>query len=92
MKVDLIEFKVIKDTQKAREIEELRDAIDPELATAHIEYLPETVNNKELLPVMKLTMRGYEPRWYKEEEFFQILVNYVKVNWGEKNKDRKKRS
>lgn len=84
MKVDLIEFKVIKDTQKAREIEELRDAIDPELATVHIEYLPETVNNKELLPVMKLTMRGYEPLWYKEEEFFQILVNYVKVNWGEK--------
>ena len=84
MKVDLIEFKVIKDTQKAREIEELRDAIDPELATVHIEYLPETVNNKELLPVMKLTMRGYEPQWYKEEEFFQILVNYVKVNWGEK--------
>ena len=29
MKVDLIEFKVIKDTKKAKEIEELRDKIDP---------------------------------------------------------------
>lgn len=82
--MDKIEFKVVNGTTKVKEIEELRDAIDPKLAAVYIEYLPETVNNKELLPVMKLTMRGYEPRWYKEEEFFQILVNYVKVNWGEK--------
>lgn len=82
--MDMIEFKVVNGTKKVKEIEELRDAIDPELAAVYIEYLPETVNNKELLPVMKLTMRGYEPRWYKEEEFFPILVNYVKVNWGEK--------
>ncbi len=82
--MDKIEFRVVNGTTKVKEVEELRDAIDPELAKVYIEYLPETVNNKELLPVMKLTMRGHEPRWYKEEEFFQILVNYVKVNWGEK--------
>ena len=83
MKVDLIEFKVIKDTKKAKEIEELRDKIDPELAKVDIEYLPDTVNNKELFPVMKLTKRGYDPKWYKKEEVFDVvLLNYVKINYG----------
>lgn len=82
MDVDLLEFKVIKDSEKAKEIEELRDKIDPKLAKVNIEYLPDTVNNKDLLPVMKLTRTGYDPVWYKEGELFNVLLNYVKINWG----------
>ena len=43
--MDKIEFKVVNGTTKVKEIEELRDAIDPKLAAVYIEYLPETVNN-----------------------------------------------
>lgn len=80
--MDIIEFKVIKGSKMAEEAEEWKEAIDPALAAVDIEYLPaEKTANHELLPVLKLTMECYTtPRWYKEEEFSRILVNYVKIN------------
>lgn len=80
--MDFITFKVIKGSKKAEEVEEWRNAIDPELALVHIQYLPETTLNQEMLPVMQVIMLGYPDKWYREEDFHKILVNYVKINWG----------
>lgn len=81
--MDLIEFKVVKGTKMAQEVEEWKDAVDPALAKVEIEYLPKETHNQNLLPVLKLTMEGgYTPRWYKEEEFSRIMINYVKINWS----------
>lgn len=80
--MDFISFKVIEGTEKVKEIEEWRKAIDPQLALVDIEYLPaETTANYEMLPVMKLSMKGYSSKWYQEKDFHKILVNYVKINW-----------
>lgn len=80
--MDFISFKVVRGTEKAKEVEEWRNAIDPQLALVNIEYLEEdTTANKQMLPIMKVIMPGYKSQWYREEDFNKILVNYVKVNW-----------
>ena len=81
--MDFISFKVIEGTEKAREIEQWRAAIDPKLALVDIEYLPKaTTPNQHMMPMMKLTVQGYKSQWYHEEEFYKILINYVKINWS----------